>query len=145
MSDKNPMSPLLKLKDNHPTMVKLYKLYDLAEELGIGISFDRYQTVITDSARDSNLPPLLLQEIDGAESVKEWPPLFEYKVVFQNPEWLAKDDAEKEQRALARKNDFAKQEAERKAKEDAARLAKLQEQELKERAELARLKNKYGE
>ena len=145
MSDKQPIAQVLKLKDAHPTMIKLNKLYDLAEELGIRISFGTRETLVHDLERDNKLPPLLLQDLDNGESIQDWPPCFEYKAVYRNPAWLAKETAENEERTKARVADFAKQESERQAKEQAIADAQAREQELKERAELARLKNKYGE
>jgi hypothetical protein len=87
--------PYLKLKDNHPTMVKLNKLYELAEELGISISFGPQRTFVEDRDRDNSLPPLILEDIDNGESIQEWPPTFEYKVYYDNPAHRAKEKAER--------------------------------------------------
>lgn len=135
----------LKLKDNHPTMVKLAKLADLAEELGISISFSNYYAQVHDRDRDDSLPPLRMEELDGGEAVGEWPPIFEYKVIYENPAYLAQQEAERKERDQKRKEEEAKRESERKAKEEADRLARERAVEQKERAELARLKAKYND
>lgn len=145
MSTEKKISPLLKLKDNHPTMVKLYKLYELAEELGISISFGSHRTFVQDKDRDDKLPPLFLEDIDNGEAVQEWPPVFEFKVYYQNPAYVAKVQAEHDERDKARKAEEDKREADRKAKEKAEAEARARENERKERAELARLKAKYND
>lgn|SRR5574337_232066 len=144
MTDKKA-SRYLKLRDNHPTMVKLYKLYDLAEELGISISFGSHRTIVDDNERNKDLPPLYLEDIDNGESVQEWPPTTEFKVYFDNPEYLAKEKAENEARDKQRKEEEAKREADRKAKEQAQKEAAKRAEEQRERAELARLKAKYND
>lgn len=145
MTAEKKVYPYLKLKDNHPTMVKLNKLYELAEELGISISFSSMRTIVQDRDRDSNLPPLYLEDLENGESIQEWPPVFEYKVIYDNPEHLAKEKADNEERDRKRKEEEAKRETERKAKEKAEKEARARAEEQRERTELARLKAKYGE
>jgi hypothetical protein len=145
MTTEKKVFRYLKLKDNHPTMIKLYKLYDLAEELGIHISFGSHRTVVQDNDRDSNLPSLFLEELDGGETIQEWPPTFEFKVIYDNPEYLAREKSEYEERDKIRKAEEAKRETDRKAKEKAEAGARARENERKERAELARLKAKYND
>jgi hypothetical protein len=135
----------LKLKDNHPTMVKLMKLYDLADELGIRILFGM-RTIVDDDARDPNLPPLFLEDIERpGDRLNEWPPSFEFKVIYENPEYLAelKRAEEERQKKLSeeRRLQFEATKARIKAEDEAKRIA----EEQRERAELARLKSKYGE
>lgn len=144
MTEKK-ISQYLKLKDNHPTMIKLQKLYDLAEDLGISISFHNHRTIVEDRERDRNLPTMFLEEVDGSESVGEWPPIFEYKVIYDNPAYLAQQKAEQEERDKKRKEEEAKKEAERKAKEDAEKIRRAKAEEQRERTELARLKAKYND
>jgi multidrug efflux pump subunit AcrA (membrane-fusion protein) len=144
MAEKK-VTEYLKLKDNHPTMIKLLKLYDLAEELGISVSFGNYRTIVNDRDRDDKLPPLFIEEVDGGEPVQEWPPVFEFKVIYDNPEYLAKKKAEQEEYDRKRKEESAKKEAEQKAKEQAEAAARARAQEQRERAELARLKAKYND
>ena len=145
MTTEKKIFPYLKLKDNHPTMVKLYKLYELAEDLGISISFGSHRTVVQDRDRDDKLPTLFLEELDGGETIQEWPPTFEYKVIYDNPAYLTQQKAEQDERDKVRKAEEAKREADRKAKEKAETDARARENERKERAELARLKTKYND
>ena len=142
---ESKVSRYLKLKDNHPTMVKLNKLYDLAEELGISISFGQHRSFVNDRDRDDKLPPLVIEDTDNGEPIQEWPPVFEFKVIYDNPAYLAQEKAEQDERNKKRKEEEAKRESERKAKEEADRLARERAAEQKERAELARLKAKYND
>jgi hypothetical protein len=145
MSVEKKIFPYLKLKDNHPTMVKLYKLYELADELGIHIGFGSHRTIVQDNDRDPNLPPLFLEDMENGEAIQEWPPVFEYNVIYDNPAHLAKQKEEHEERDKVRKAEEAKREADRKAKEKAEVEARARENEQKERAELARLRAKYND
>lgn len=144
MTEKK-ISPYLKLRDNHPTMVKLQKLYELADELGIHISFHSHRTVVQDNDQKQDLPPMFLEELDSGESIQEWPPVFEYKVIYQNPAHIAQENAEREERDKIRKAEEAKREADRKAKEKVEADARKRAEEQRERAELARLKAKYND
>lgn len=129
MTNDKKIFPYLKLKDNHPTMVKLY---DLAEELGIHISFGSHRTAIQDNDRDSSLPTLFLEDIDNGEAIQEWPPTFEFKVIYDNPAHLAKQKEEQEEYNKTRKAEEVKREADRKAKEKAEADARACESERKE-------------
>jgi hypothetical protein len=139
------VSPLLKLKESHPTMVKLFKLYDLAEKLGIHISFGGHRTIVQDNDRDEKLPPLFLEDIDSGEAVQEWPPVFEFKVIYDNPAFLAKEQEERKERNRLAEEQEAKREAALKAKQKADAEKRAREEERKDRAELARLKAKYND
>lgn len=143
MSEGKKVSQYLKLKDNHPTMVKLAKLYDLAEELGINVSFGSMRSFVNDRDRDSKLPPLIIEDVDNGEAIGEWPPSFEYKVYYENPEYIAQQEAERKERDAKRKQEEDEREVQRKAKEKAEKEARERAIEQKERAELARLKAKY--
>lgn len=145
MSTEKKLFQYLKLKDNHPTMAKLAKLYDLAEELGISISFGSHRTVVQDRDRDDKLPPLFLEELDGGETIQEWPPTFEYKVIYDNPAYLAQQKAEQDEREKARDAERVMREEKRKAQELAEKEARKRAEEQRERAELARLKAKYND
>lgn len=138
-------SQYLKLTDNHPTMVKLYKLYDLAEELGISISFSSHRSFVSDRDRDESLPPLIIEDTDNGEAIGEWPPCCEFKVYYDNPAYLAEQKAELEERNRLRQEEENKRESARKAKEKAEEEARMRALEQKERAELARLKAKYND
>lgn len=137
--------PYLKLRDNHPTMEKLYKLYELADDLGIHISFGNHRTVVQDNDRDSNLPPLFLEDLESGESVQEWPPSVEYKVIYDNPAHLAQQKAEQEAREKARDAERLQREEKQKAQELAEKEARKRAEEKRDRAELARLKAKYND
>lgn len=145
MTAEKKISQYLKLKDNHPTMVKLAKLAEVAEDLGISISFGHYQAHVHDRDRDESLPPLVMEELDGGEAIGEWPPIFEYKVIYDNPAYLAQQKAEREEYDRKRKEEEDKRESERKAKEDAEKARRAKAEEQRERAELARLKAKYND
>lgn len=144
MSDK-PIPHLLRLKDNHPVMVKLMKLYDFAEQLGLSISFSHNGAIVED--RDWHGPMLKMYDIeDGANSgVDEWPPATEFKVIYENPAWLA----EEKRKA---KEYLEQQEAEERKRSAAAKKAAItraenerQIREAHDRQELARLKALYPE
>jgi len=145
MSTEKKIFPYLKLKDNHPTMEKLSKLYELAEELGIHISFGSHRTVVQDNDRDSKLPPLFLEDMENGEAIQEWPPVFEYKVIYDNPAYLAQQKAEQDEREKAREIERSQREEKRKAQELAEKEARKRAEEQRERAELARLKAKYND
>lgn len=149
MTDKS-ISRYLKLKDNHPTMIKLMKLWALADELGITISFGSC-VVLEDRDRDPALPHLLIEDVeDSGNPPKEFPFATEFKVTYDNPAHLAQQKKELEDKRSA-------EEAERKAKEETAKLRaeakKLEDQEKqkqlakekekRERILLTELKSKY--
>ena len=143
MSNKIPQ--YLKLKDNHPTMIKLMKLYDLAEELGISLSFVNHTFFVEDRDRDLNLPVLRMEDIDNGEGVGDFPPSTEFKVIYQNPAWLKQRNEEQKER-------WKKENDERLAKEKALKLEQqkkeerlAKEKEARERKLLLELKNKYPE
>ena len=139
------ISEYMRLKDNHPTMVKLQKLYDLAEELKIQISFSQSLSVVNDRDLPEDHPMFRLEDLDSGEAVEEWPPTFEYKIIYQNPAYITEETRlrkEREATAVAENKKKAEaQVARRKAEEE----ERKQETERKERAELARLKRKYEE
>lgn len=136
----------LRLKDNHPTMIKLMKLYDLAEELGIHLSFTGHACIVQDNQRDAKLPMMRLEDIEGdSYDISEWPPATEFKVIYENPAYLteqaaarAEDDRVEAEKAKAR-SEAAKKAAETRARQQA------EAKEAHERAQLADLKKKYGE
>jgi hypothetical protein len=123
-------------------MVKLNKLSDLAEKLGIHLSFmPGYRTIVQDRERNANLPSLYLEEIDNGQPVDEFPPTFEYRIIFDNPEYLAAQQREQEEYTKKR----AQEELVKTAAEKAEKDRRARELEQRERAELARLRNKYKE
>ena len=113
MDEVKKISKRLFLKDTHPTMVKINKLYDLAEELGISFHFESGCCLVLDNDRDSNLPDLLLEDIEENHHVNSFPVVTEFKVVYDNPAYLAEQKRQYDARKI----------------EGAARRAKLKEEE----------------
>jgi hypothetical protein len=143
MSEPKKLSRRLVLKETHPTAVKISKLMDLADELGISISFFHQRVLIKDKDRDDNLPPLFLEDIEEGHWFESFPFETEYKLVYVNPEFLAQEKRENEERIKIR------YEQERLDKEKAAQLiaektaAAARALEVRERSILAELKEKY--
>src|SRR5574339_247322 len=137
------IAPRLRLKDNHPTAVKIAKLCDLADELGIGLSFYGQRVVVEDRDRDKNLPPLYLEDIEDGHWFEEFPFATEYKLVYDNPEYIAQQKKEQEERDRVRAEEarVIKERTKAKAKAKAERRAR--KQEARERQQLAELKAKY--
>jgi hypothetical protein len=139
-------SQWLRLKDNHPTMIKLMKLYDLAEELGIHLSFTGHACVVEDDERDAKLPMMRLEDIEGdSYDVSEWPPTTEFKVIFENPAYLAEEAAKTAERnRIDAEKTKVRSEAAKKAAETRTRQ-EAEAKEARERVQLADLRKKYGE
>jgi hypothetical protein len=141
MSQKIPQR--MRLKDTHPTMIKLMKLYDLAEELKLTLMFDG--PLFLQDGDQPDLHGLEIQEVDMGGEVCDFPPTFEFKATYRNPKYEAE-----QKRIFEEQTAKIHQLAEQGRKEKAERLAKEAEErraeaERKERAELVRLKTKYGE
>jgi hypothetical protein len=134
----------LRYKDNHPTMVKFDKICQLADELGIHLSFDGRSTTIED--RDNKTPTyVFLEDIETDDCVNDFPPSLEFKMVRENPEFRAEqerlaEDHRKERDAREKKEREAAFAAEKARAEKAAK-----ELEAKERRQLAELRKKYNE
>ena len=147
MTDKKT-ARFLRLKDEHPTMVKLNKLYDLAEELGLSLSFESFQTTVFDKDRDEKLPPVILEYTDtdsDDKAVGEWPPTFEFVARYENPKYLTEQEAEREVQYKA-EQECQKQAAEKSAAAAAAAVvARRRRVEQQEREQLASLKAKCKE
>lgn len=140
----NKISKHLRLKENHQTMVKFNKLIDFAFNLGISVSYEPHCVIISDKDRDPKLPSLLLQDAEGDDySVSSFPPDMDFKIIYDNPEYLANyDKIQEEQRRAAeeeRKAYLKKKDAEQKVA--LALLAKQKENA--ERMLLLELKQKY--
>ena len=135
----------LRLKDNHPTMIKLMKLYDCAEELGIRLSFHGIACTVEDRDRDPKLPFITIEDSDNREALQEWPPATEFTCRYENPAFILERDLkwkeEQAKREEEKLNKAIKEKAETEARAEQERLRV----ETLERQELARLKNKYGE
>lgn len=134
----------LRLKDKHPTAVKLDKLFAFADELGIGLSFYNHTVIVEDRDRDDKLPPLHLEDIEDDHNTSAcFPPTTEYRLVYDNPAYLAEEAREFEERKQKEAEAKAafKKAAEEKAKAEKERRA--QQIEAQERKTLAELKAKY--
>lgn len=143
MEDKN-VPRYLRLKAEHPTLVKFQKLADLADELGLVISIDGGQMVIYD--RDKPYVVFNVKDIEQTsweKSFISFPPSTEFFIKYENPEYIRLEKIKHEQ-----------YKAKQKEKEEQAKAAKLlaeqQEEkdrmkalEEKERKILAELKAKY--
>lgn len=137
------ISRRLVLKDNHPTAEKLSKLCALADELGISISFYGQRAIVEDRERDDKLPPLYMEDIEDNGGVSDFPPCTEFKLVYDNPAYLAQQERELEERRAKDKAEREAAEAKAKAAEEARKAKQAKELESKELAELDRLQKKY--
>lgn len=71
---------IYKLKDNHPTMVKLAQLVALADKLGISINYTRGGHAMVD---DKELEQsFFLNNVDDLNLIMSFPPQTEYKLTF---------------------------------------------------------------
>jgi hypothetical protein len=149
MSDQKKIYPKLKLNDNHVTMKKFLKLTDLAEDLGISLEFLGDRICITDINRDPKLPPIYIEDIEGG-SIEEFPINMEYKMTYDNPEYLEQERLKKEELSNQRKERERLEElkkTEKLALQKKAELEReekrLKDEEIKEKALLADLKAKW--
>lgn len=136
----NSIARRLRLKENHPTAIKLNQLFELADKLGISLEFSNSTRVlVSDSDRDENLPPLWLEDIEESDYDGSFPPTTEYKLVYDNPAYLAFKEKELEEHLKANRLKEEQAKAEEKK-----RLAKLKEaEEKREREHLKILLDKY--
>ncbi len=144
MSDKI-ISQYLRLKDNHPTMVKLMKLYDCAEELGIHLSFHGIACTVYDRDRDPKLPFITIEDTDNHEALQEWPPATEFSCRYENPAYIVARDAKWKLELAKREEDKLKKQMEEEAQKQLEEERAKERLEALEKRELARLKTKYGE
>ncbi len=70
-----------KLKDNHPTMIKIQQLNDKVEELGLSIDFRYGKSVVVE---DTDFPDLYfsLEDLEGG-NVLGLPLIFEYNLFLE--------------------------------------------------------------
>lgn len=138
----NHIPRTLRLKEHHPVMQKVLKLYDRAEELGLKIYWSGQQVWVKD--QDQPNTKFYLEDIDNSSIwISEFPPTFEFKMIFDNPEWIKQQEAEENARIQKMKEALEQQEKERQlqlAAQEAERKAKV---EAEERQLLAALKKKY--
>lgn len=135
----NNIPKLLRLRSHHPTMEKFNKLCEYAEDLGISVEWRGQDVIIHDNQRGKDLPPIFLENIEEGHWFSSFPPNTEYKLVYDNPEYLVQK--EKEQQEYLEQKRIAEEKA-RVAKEQAEQL-RLKQIEESERFLLASLKAKY--
>lgn len=70
-----------RLLDNHPTIQKLKKVYQLMDELNLSISFHDYGNIVV-LDKDNPKHNLLMKDLDNDGPVHELPPQLETKLVF---------------------------------------------------------------
>jgi hypothetical protein len=141
MTDKEPVE-YLRLKDGHPTAQKMQKLWTLADELGLYISFYGHRTTVTDTDfPDRQYDMHDLENRD--EAVSDFPPACEYVLRFENPEhteFQRRRAEEFEKQRAAEKKAAEEREAERRRREEEEARRRIEQQE---RKMLAELKAKY--
>jgi hypothetical protein len=137
--DKPPAKRLI-CKEKHPVMQKFNQLCALADDLGINISFCGHRTILEHDGERFDV-----EDIENSDvAMSDFPPATEVLLAFENPAYIAyqeelatkrrKEEADKEAIAAAKR-------ADEKAKKDAAEKIA---QELAERKQYAKLKEKYG-
>ncbi len=138
--DKPPPRRMV-LKDKHPVMEKFNQLCALADDLGLTISFYGHRTRIEDA--DGHLYDV--EDIENADCpMSDFPPCTEVRLVYDNPAYIAfREKAQAEHRKEQAAKDAADK-ADRDMKALAEKLAREQAKEIAERAEYAKLKEKYG-
>jgi hypothetical protein len=126
-------------------MIKVNKLYDLATELGISISWLGHCTIIEDNERDRSLPNIRLEDIESNDQVGEWPPATEFKLVYDNPAYLAEQKREYDERCKQQAKAAELRKKEQKEAEAKCKAKELKEKEEAERKLYLKLKAQYGE
>jgi len=139
------ISRRLILKENHSTAIKVSKLMDLADELGISFSFSGQRVLLQDSDRDPNLPNLFVEDIEDNHWFEEFPFVTEYRLVYDNPAYLAQQKAEQEEYQKAEDEKVRLKYERAKAKKQEEERLRAEAIERAEREQLATLKTKYGE
>lgn len=142
--EMNSIARRLRLKENHPTAIKLNQLFELADKLGISLEFSNSTRVlVSDSDRDENLPPLWLEDIEDSDYGGNFPPTTEYKLVYNNPAYLSLQE-KKEREELEERQEANRLKIEQAKAEEQARLAKIKEDKERQERELLRtLLSKY--
>lgn len=78
----------MRLKDNHPTMQKLMRLYELADEIGLSLNFDDPNRPFAVIVHDDAYPGVRfeLRYIEPHWHVTSWPPTSEFRVTYEAPD-----------------------------------------------------------
>jgi hypothetical protein len=73
---------MMRLKETHPTVIKLEKLFDYMAELGLTISVTRMgETLVWDNEWPNK--DLMVKDADNGEPISTtFPPNLEYKVIY---------------------------------------------------------------
>ena len=118
-------SRFLKLKGEHPTLLKIEKIFALMEELGISFDFSNCGMTLTDSKQDK-FSFFYIKDLESDDQVLDSLPLvFEYKVLADNPKYLEEQEIDRNKRI-----------AEAKQREEAAALALIEAEKKKKIAKL---------
>ncbi len=137
--DKPPPRRML-LKESHIVMQKFNKLCDLADEMGISLSFYGHGASISFLDKE-----YYIEDIEGdSHVVSSLPPCTEVKIVYDNPDYIAFRDKEDTERRKKQAEEKAVAEAKKEAEAQARLVAMEQQKERQEREQYAKLKEKYG-
>jgi hypothetical protein len=132
MSTRPP--EFLKLKDNHPALLKLNQLIEFMDKIGLSIVARRNNLVICDAEKPDRYYEIV--DTENGSDIDSFPPTFEFVVRFRNPDRDKFDEEEFNNRKAAELEEKKKKEAEEVER-------RRQETENSERALLGFLKTKY--
>jgi hypothetical protein len=137
----------LRLKDNHPTMQKIEKLFAYMDELGLSLEVIPPGYVGGPcSINDKERPGItfVMSDLDNPnDAFNSFPPTFEYKVLYENPEW--KTEREKQREESRKAFEAKRKEEEKQRRKEEAERVKQENKRIEdyERKVLADLKAKY--
>lgn len=135
----------LRLKENHPTMVKLNKLFELADELGISISYHCSGPVVQDDEWEGEEINLRDIEDEGSRTyaITTFPPTTEWRAIVDNPKYIEEENKRREEynKKIAEEKRIA--EENKLAKEKKLEDARLERIKISELELLKNLKAKY--
>jgi len=143
--DITKITKYVRLKENHPTMIKLNKVINLLDDLEM--SFDLEPTdrnlFFSDGEKDFEI-----QDIEDNHGIYTFPPTTEFVVLTLNPEYVKKQREKEEQRKKQREAHEAKLKEEEKARLERIKLEcekeELERQEKLKASELEMLKTLYN-
>lgn len=144
MSTEKKVARRLRLKDNHPIMIKVMKIYDLMKELEISIEFYCHKMVVTDTSRDSTLPFISIEDVyNPNDSITEFPPTTDFQLVYDNPAYVEHERIRNEDARKLREEAEAKRKQELKEKQEREKAAAAARKKKEDLETLARLKAQY--
>ncbi len=138
----NKPSKYFRIKENHPLSIKLDKIMGLMEELGITISVHG-QTLIIDDKDNPGTQFTFVDVDDSDRGVYHFPPTLDYKVIYENPEWIKAWELELEENRKRLEKLRLEKEAAEAAEKERRRLEKIEQKKKADLTELARLKALY--